>query len=95
MTVLEAARAREPPPTASQLGEPRRLGNGAIQRVAARVMAQGGPMKLADIRLAIEERLGRPVSYASVEWCLRTSVGAREPWVERVRPGWYRIRAKQ
>jgi hypothetical protein len=50
-------------------------------------------MKLADIRAAIEALLGRSVSYASVEWCLRMGVKGEDPWAVRVKPGWYRLRS--
>jgi hypothetical protein len=69
----------------------RRLGNGAVQRAAARVLAGGEPLKLADIRAAIERMFDRPVSYASVEWCMRTGVRGSPPWAERTKPGWYRL----
>ncbi len=48
-------------------------------------------MKLADIRMAVGELLGHPVSYASVEWCLRMGVRGPRPWAVLVRLGWYRL----
>jgi hypothetical protein len=89
--VLEATRGAGPARRAIQRPQPVRLGNGVIRRAAARVLADGQAMKLADIRGVIEDQLGHPVSYASVEWCVRMAVRARDPWVERVRPGWYRL----
>ena len=59
------------------------------------MLAHGRPMKLADICVAIEERLGRSVSYASVEWCLRMGVRGDASWVMRVKPGWYRVRSEE
>jgi hypothetical protein len=54
-------------------------------------LADGQAMKLAEIHVAVGKLLGRPVSYASVEWCLR--MGVREPahWAVRIRPVWYRL----
>jgi hypothetical protein len=48
-------------------------------------------MKLADIRIAIEQLLGQPVAYASVEWCMRMGVRGSTAWAVRVRPGSYRV----
>jgi len=48
-------------------------------------------MKLAAIRNAIEKLLGQPVSYASVEWCIRMGVGAKGPSVVPVALGFYRL----
>ena len=72
--------------------QPRRLGNGIVRRAAARALADGEPMKLVDIRASIEESLGGPVSYASVEWCMRMGVRGQRRWAVRVKPGWYRLR---
>lgn len=77
-------------PPAIQGPQSRRLSNGVIQRAAARVLADEQPLKLADIRAAIEKLLGQPVSYASVEWCMRMGVRGSAPWAVRVKPGWYR-----
>jgi hypothetical protein len=67
------------------------LGNGVVRRAAVRVLARNQAMKLADIRTGIEVLLGLPVSYASVEWCLRMGVRGSTPWVVRIKPGWYRL----
>jgi hypothetical protein len=50
-------------------------------------------MKLADIRAAVETLLGQPVSYASVEWCLRMGVRGPDPWAARVKLGWYQAQS--
>ena len=62
-----------------------------LRRAAVQVMADGQPKKLAEIWTAIEKLLGRPLSYASVEWCVRMGVRESDPWIARVRPGWYRL----
>jgi hypothetical protein len=91
--ILEAVREERPALPAMPRPQARPLGNGAIQRTAARALADRHAVKLADIRAAIETLLGQRVSYASVEWCVRMGVKAKEPWVERVRPGWYALRS--
>ena len=72
--------------------QPRRLGNGVVRRAAARALADGQPMKLLDIHAFIEDSLGRPVSYASVEWCMRMGIRGQRRWAVRLKPGWYRLR---
>jgi hypothetical protein len=44
-----------------------------------------------DYHVAVGKLLGRQVSYASVEWCLRMGVRGPAPWAVRIRPGWYRL----
>src|SRR5690349_2449677 len=92
MRVLAFAEEFSAPPPIVRGPRARRLGNGAIQRAGARVLADSRSMKLADIREAIERLLGQPVSYASVEWCMRMSVRGSAPWAVRIRLGWYRLR---
>lgn len=69
-----------------------RLGNGVVQRAVVKVLAAaGGPMRGADIHLAVECLLGHPVSKHSVSWCLGAGARAKEPRFERVAYGSYRL----
>jgi hypothetical protein len=69
-----------------------RLGNGVVQRAVIKVLAAAcGPMRGANIHLAVERLLGRPVSKHSVSWCLCVGVRAKEPRFERVSYGCYRL----
>jgi hypothetical protein len=73
----------------------RRLGNGVVQRAVVKVLAAADePMRLRDIHGAVGRMLGRPVSYASVEWCLRMDVQGKAPRFERVQPGSYRLASR-
>jgi hypothetical protein len=65
-----------------------RLGNGAVQRaVVSALVATDGPMRSAEIHLAVERLLGHPVSKNSVSWCLATGARARIPRFQRTAPG--------
>jgi hypothetical protein len=69
-----------------------RLGNGVVQRAVVKVLtATGGPMRGADIHLAVERLLGHPVSKHSVSWCLAAGVRAKEPRFKRISYGCYRL----
>jgi hypothetical protein len=69
-----------------------RLGNGEVRRAIVKVLAATNePMCRADIRLAVEQLLRRPVSINSVGWCLETGVRAKQPRFERVSYGCYRL----
>ena len=69
-----------------------RLGNGVVQRAVVKVLvAAGGPMRGADIHLAVERLLGYPVSKHSVSWCLGAGARAKEPRFERVAYGRYQL----
>lgn len=70
----------------------RRLGNGVVQRAIARVLVDGQPMKLADIRTAVEEFLGESVSIESVGWCLRVGSRKETPQFSRPARGFYQLR---
>lgn len=69
----------------------KRLGNGAVRRAVTRVLADGQPMKLADIRSAVETICGGPVSIESVSWCLRMGSRIDPARFERVARGMYRL----
>jgi hypothetical protein len=71
--------------------KPRRLGNGSIGRAVMATLADGQVMKLEEIHVTVGKLLGRQVSYASVEWCLRMGVRGAAPWAVCIRPGWYRL----
>lgn len=69
-----------------------RLGNGVVQRAVVKVLAAaGGPMRGAEIHLAVERLLGHPVSKNSVSWCLGAGARAKVPRFERVAHGFYRL----
>jgi hypothetical protein len=68
-----------------------RLGNGAVCRGVTRVLADGQPMKLADIRTAVETICGGSVSIESVSWCLRMGSRKDPARFERVARGVYRL----
>ena len=70
-----------------------RLGNGEVTRAVVKVLvAIHGPMRAADIHLAVERLLERPVSKESVHWCLRRGISGEHPRFERVSYGMYRLR---
>ena len=70
----------------------KRLGNDVVQRAVLRVLAgASGPLSVADAHRAVEERLGQPVSKASVNSCLSTGARGARPRVERVARGRYRL----
>jgi hypothetical protein len=69
-----------------------RLGNGVVLRAVVKVLAAAdGPMRGADIHLAVERLLGHPVSKNSVSWCLGAGARAKVPRFERVAFGSYRL----
>lgn len=70
-----------------------RLGNGEVMRAVVKVLAAAdGPMRAADIHLAVERLLERPVSKESVQCCLRRGVSGEHPRFGRVRYGMDRLR---
>jgi hypothetical protein len=94
MAVFEALPDEPIKPTMfpEPLPERDRLGNSVVQRVIVKVLAATNePMRRADIRLAVEQLLRRPVSINSVGWCLETGLRAKQPRFERVSYGCYRL----
>jgi hypothetical protein len=80
-------------PTASLLPRPKRLGNGVVQRAVVRALAAARePMRVVEIREAVEALLGHAVSYESVSWCLRMGSQGAGPRFERVSYYCYRLR---
>jgi hypothetical protein len=70
-----------------------RLGNGEVKRAVIKALAEADrPMRCAEIHLAVECLLGRPVSTNSVGWCLAAGAKGKEPRFERVSLGVYRLR---
>jgi hypothetical protein len=69
----------------------KRQGNGKVARAVHKVLADGRPQKLAEIRRGVEELLGEPVSVESVSWCLR--MGSRKETLMFLRPatGYYQL----
>jgi|HubBroStandDraft_6_1064221.scaffolds.fasta_scaffold1749507_1 hypothetical protein len=67
-----------------------RLGNGVVQRAVVRVLAVARrPMCGQEVRLAVEDLLGHPVSENSISSCLAYGAGRREPLFAKVTRGWY------
>ncbi len=70
-----------------------KLGNGVVQAAVVKVLAAAGrPMRLSEVRTAVDVLLGRPVSKDSINWCLATGARAKEPRFERVGRGCYQLR---
>jgi hypothetical protein len=91
--VLEAALGTPVRPPAISVLEPRRLGNGVVQRAVVEVLAAAGrPMRLSEIRSAVDDLLGQPVSVESVSWSLRLGCRGEQPRFERIKHGIYRLR---
>jgi hypothetical protein len=93
--VFEAAAVVEPEPRdlrESVVLEPasRRLGNGVVQRAVVKVLAVARrPMCGEEVRLAVEDLLGHPVSENSISSCLATGARRREPLFAKVARGRY------
>lgn len=72
---------------------PTRLANGAVQRVIVKVLSTADcPMRLSEIRSAVDQLLGRSVSIESVSWSLRQGCRGERPCFERVAYGVYGLR---
>ncbi len=70
-----------------------KLGNGVVQAAVLKVLAAADrPMRLPEVRTAVDALLGRPVSKDSISWCLSTGARGAEPRFERVARGSYRLR---
>jgi hypothetical protein len=68
----------------------RRLGNGVVQRAVVKVLAGARrPMCGQEVRLAVEDLLGHPVSENSISSCLAYGARRREPLFTKVTRGWY------
>jgi hypothetical protein len=68
-----------------------RLGNGEVKRAVIKALAEADrPMRGADIHLAVERLIGRPISKNSVGWCLAAGAKGKEPLFERIAQGYYR-----
>jgi hypothetical protein len=75
------------------LEPPMRLGNGVVQRAVVKVLgAAEQPMRVAEIRRAVEAALGQAVSYESVSWSLRTGSHGPRSRFERASYWCYRLR---
>jgi hypothetical protein len=70
-----------------------KLGNGVVQDAVVKVLvAADRPMRLAEVRTAVDALLGHPVSKDSINCCLSTGARGNNPRFERVAPGCYRLR---
>jgi len=70
-----------------------RLGNGVVQRAVIKVLASAQrPLTVLEVRAAVVDLLGRPVSKGSINCCLSTGALGDEPRFERVTRGCYRLR---
>jgi hypothetical protein len=91
--VLGAPSASATRPPAIAASAPARLANGAVQRAAVKVLsAADGPMRLREIRSAVDNLLGQPVSIESLSWSLCKGCRGERPRFERVVHGVYRLR---
>jgi hypothetical protein len=69
-----------------------RLGNGVVQRAVVKVLEVARrPMCGQEVRLAVEDLLGHPVSEHSISWCLAAGARRRKPLFERVARGRYTL----
>jgi hypothetical protein len=69
------------------------LGNGAVQRAAIGALAAAERvLSVAEVQVAVEERLGMAVSRDSVRSCLSSGARGSHPIFERTGPGCYRVR---
>lgn len=68
-----------------------RFGNGEVQRSVVKVLAANGPMRAANVYLAIRGLLGDRVPKDSIYSCLSTGARGKKPRFERVAPGCYRL----
>ena len=95
--VFEALPDEPIEPTTQPEPEPEtgRLGNGEVKRAVIKALAEANrPMRAADIHLAVERLLGRPISKNSVGWCLAAGAKGKGPRFERVAYGFYRLVAQ-
>ncbi len=79
-------------PAAAVLGA-KRLDNGAVRRAAIGALsAADRAPTVAEVQVAVEERLGMQVSRDSVRSCLSSGARCPHPTFERTGPGCYRLR---
>ena len=72
---------------------PKRLRSGAIQKaVVDTLRASSEPIHAAKVHLAVERRLGAPVSKDSVHSCLSTGALGEDSQFERLGRGLYQLR---
>jgi hypothetical protein len=69
----------------------KRLGNRFVERAVVRVLDDGKPRKLANIRSAAERLVGQPISIESVSWCLRMGSRKETPMFIRPARGYYQL----
>ena len=70
-----------------------RLGNGVVQRAVVKVLEVARrPMSGREVRLAVEDLLGHPVSEHSISWCLAAAARRGKPPFESVARGRYTLR---
>jgi hypothetical protein len=80
---------------AALMPPPMRLGNGVVQRAVVKVLAAAEqPMRVAEIRIAVEAAFGHTVSYESVSWSLRAGSRGDDPHFERTSYWCYRLRCQ-
>jgi hypothetical protein len=72
--------------------ETRRLRNGVVQRAAIGALAAADRvLTVAEVHVAVEERLGMTVSRDSVRSCLSSGARSPHPIFDRTGPGCYRL----
>jgi hypothetical protein len=72
----------------------KRLGNGVVQRAVRRALASRGPLSLPEVRSAVEEDIGKPVSRHSISWCLEKHANGPNALFARVSTGVYRVKSQ-
>jgi hypothetical protein len=69
------------------------MGNGVVKRAAIGALAAADrALTVAEVQVAVEERLAMAVSKDSVRSCLSSGARRRNPTFERTGPGRYRLR---
>ena len=69
-----------------------KLGNGVVLAAVVKALAVADrPMRLSEVRTAVDALLGQSVSKDSIGWCLSTGTRGDEPRFERVARGCYRL----
>lgn len=64
--------------------------HGEVQQTIVKILAQStGPRTVAEIRIAVEESLGKTVAKSTVSNCLATQSQGERALFKRVKRGWY------
>lgn len=80
----------EAPATMAPIARPPARAGELVQTVTAVLADAGRPMQVAEVREAVEHRLGHPLSQASIKACLSEYTLRPSPRFERIERGVYR-----